>query len=86
MLRAALLPHPATRRRGNVVTTSSVRHSDVAGRSQMKYPTTSQWNVTKRSQWYVSTTSYWNVVAASQGNLITTSHQYVSMTSQTSFK
>ena len=60
--------------------------SDVAGASQMKHPTTSQWNVAKTSQWYVFTTSYWYVVMTSHGDVMTTSHQYVSTTSQTSLK
>ena len=35
-----------------------VRLHDVSKKSQMKYPTTSQWNITKTNQWYVSTTSH----------------------------
>ena len=71
-----------TTRQGDVVVTSQrrlfVRPSDVAGTSQMKHPTT--------SQWYVFTTSYWYVVTTSQGDVMTTSHQYVSTTSQISLK
>ena len=80
--------HP-TRHLDVVVTSQrrlSVRPSDVAGTSQMKHPTTSQWNVAKTSQWYVFTTSYWYVVMTSHGDVMTTSHQYVSTTSQTSLK
>ena len=74
------ISHPATRRR------LSVRPSDVAGTSEMKHPTTSQWNVAKTSQWYVFTMSYWYVVMTSYGDVMTTSHQYVSTTSRTSLK
>ena len=65
--------HQATRRRGHVVCPN-----DVAGTSQMKHPTT--------SQWYVFSTSYWYVVTTSQGDVMTTSHQYVFATSQISLK
>ena len=78
--------HLRTRRRSDVVTTSSLHPSDVAGTSQMNHPKTSRWNLTRRSQWYDSTIPYWNVVTTSQENITTTSHQYVSWTSQTSLK
>ena len=71
--------HLATRRRCDVATTSlSLRPNDVAGTSQMKHPTTPQWNV--------FTTSYWCVVTTSQRNVMTPSHQYVSTTSQIRLK
>ena len=60
----------------------SVRPSDVAGMSQMKYPTTSRRHVVKTFRWYVSMTSYWNVVTTSQEDVTTTSHQCVSSTTQ----
>ena len=44
----------------------SVRHSNVAGTSQMKHPMTSSWNVAKTFQWFVSTRSYLNIVTTSQ--------------------
>ena len=64
------------RRRSDV--SLSLRPNDVAGTSQMKHPTTSQWNV--------FTTSYWCVVTTSQRNVMTPSHQYVSTTSQIRLK
>ena len=84
--RFSAITHPATEPPGDVVTTSLLSPSNVVGTSQMKHPTTSQWNVAKTSQWYVFTTSYWYVVTTSQGNVMTTSHQYVSTTSQISLK
>ena len=56
----------------------SVRPSDVAGTSQMKHPTT--------SQWYVFPMSYWFVMTTSHGDVMTSSHQCVSVTFHVSFK
>ena len=56
--------------------------SDVAGASQMKHPTTSQWNVAKTSQQYVFMVSYWYAVRTSQGDVMKMPHQQVSTTSQ----
>ena len=47
-----------------------VRPSDVAGTSQMKHPTMSQWNVAKTSQRYVFTNSYWYAVTTSQEDVM----------------
>ena len=77
-------------RQVDVVTTSwqrlFVRPNDLAGTSQVKHPTTSQWNVAKASQWYVPRTPLRNVVTTSQGYVTSTCHWYVSRTSQTSLK
>ena len=64
----------------------SVRPSDIAGTSQIKYPTMSRWNVAKTSQLYIFSASCWNLMTTSQEDEPTTFHQYVYKTSQKSLK
>ena len=52
--RFSAITHPATGPPGDVVPTSLLSPSNVVGTSQMKHPTTSQWNVAKTCQWFVS--------------------------------
>ena len=78
--------HPATRRRGDIVTASLCTSQRSRRYVSNETPKTSQWSVVKTCQWYVFTTSYWYVVTTSQGDVMTTSHQYVSTTSQISLK
>ena len=78
--------HPATRRRGDIVTASLCTSQRSRRYVSNETPKTSQWSVVKTCQWYVFTTSYWYVVTTSQGDVMTTSHQYVSTASQISLK
>ena len=71
------LTHPATRRRGEVITTSFC----TCQRRRRYVPNETPNDVDKMSQWYVSMMSYWNVMTTSKEDVTTMSNQHVSTTS-----